>query len=37
MYEEPNLQVMLFSTGDVICASGESEWKDENVDNNGWT
>ena len=35
MYEEPKLEITLFSVKDVILASGGA-WEDEDVDNNGW-
>lgn len=35
MYEEPNLRIIFFVKEDVVRTS--DEWKDENVDNNGWT
>ncbi len=37
MFEKPDLQVILFSSEDVIRTSGEFDWQDENVDENGWT
>ena len=37
MYEKPNLDMIVLSREDVVRTSGESDWKDENVDNNGWT
>ena len=39
MYEEPNMTIWLFSTDDIVRMSKtfEGDWKDENVDDDGWT
>ena len=37
MYKELYLQIILFTQEDVVRTSGESDWVDENVDDNGWT
>lgn len=40
MYEKPKLSILIFTDEDIIrmsYASGESSWKDENVDDDGWT
>ncbi len=37
MYEKLKLKVIFLSLEDVVRTSGESDWDDENVDNNGWT
>lgn len=39
MYEKPWIKVLPLTVNDVVSCSdsGESEWKDENVDQGGWT
>ena len=36
MYEELTLEVLYFQQEDIVRTSGESDWYDDNVDDNGW-
>ncbi len=35
-YEDPKLSVVYFASEDIIRTSGEKDFKDENVDDDGW-
>ena len=36
MYEEPKMTIVCISLDDIIRTSND-EWKDDNVDPDGWT
>ena len=36
MYKEVKLEVLHFQQEDIVRTSGESDWYDDNVDDNGW-
>lgn len=37
MYEEPKMTVVYIFVEDIIRTSNDDEWKDDNVEPDGWT